>query len=73
MAVCPTQANTLSDKIFSDLSTKRLPPGQAIRKCFHPGVSSLDREVIKLNSEKVDNKKMLRAMMEYIWPAVCIL
>jgi hypothetical protein len=59
-------------KIVSDFVPAKIPPGQAVRKCFHPGASSMAREGIPLNGEPVTNKDMLRGMMAYIWPKVCL-
>ncbi|PSN52938.1 hypothetical protein C0J52_03630 [Blattella germanica] len=56
------------DKIVSDFVPTKIPPGQAIRKCFHPGASSLSREAFPLEGEPVTSKDMLRGMMTYIWP-----
>lgn len=58
-------------KIVSDFVPPKIPPGQTVRKCFHPGASSMAREAIPLSDEPVTNKDMLRGMMAYIWPKVC--
>jgi len=54
--------------IVSDFVPAKIPPGQAVRKCFHPGASSMAREAFPLSGEAVTNKDMLRGMMAYIWP-----
>lgn len=59
-------------KIVRDFVPAKIPPGQAVRKCFHPGASSLAREAFPLSGETVTNKDMLRGMMAYIWPKVCL-
>ncbi|XP_018350170.1 PREDICTED: ATP-binding cassette sub-family B member 7, mitochondrial [Trachymyrmex septentrionalis] len=44
-------------------------PGQQKRNCFHPGISSLSRDVIDLHDKSsVTNMNMLKAMLRYIWP-----
>jgi len=58
--------------IVSDFVPAKIPPGQAVRKCFHPGASSMAREAFPLSGEAVTNKDMLRGMMAYIWPKVCL-
>jgi hypothetical protein len=59
-------------KIVSDFVPAKIPPGQTVRKCFHPGASSMAREAISLNGSPVTSKDMLRGMMTYIWPKVCL-
>lgn len=54
--------------IVSDFVPAKIPPGQAVRQCFHPGASSMAREAFPLSGETVTNKDMLRGMMAYIWP-----
>jgi len=58
--------------IVSDFVPAKIPPGQAVRQCFHPGASSMAREAFPLSGETVTNKDMLRGMMAYIWPKVCV-
>ncbi|XP_023712127.2 ATP-binding cassette sub-family B member 7, mitochondrial isoform X2 [Cryptotermes secundus] len=55
-------------KIVSDFVPAKIPPGQSVRKCFHPGVSSMAREAFPLSEDPVTSKDMLRGMMTYIWP-----
>lgn len=44
---------------------------QPKRDCFHPGISGLDRNSIKLNEkEQVTGQDMIKAMLTYIWPKV---
>jgi len=46
-------------------------PGQQKRNCFHPGVSSLNRDAIDLRDKpSVTSTDMLKAMLRYIWPEV---
>jgi hypothetical protein len=58
--------------IVSDFVPAKLPPGQTVRKCFHPGSSSMAREAVPLNAEPVTSKDMLKGMLTYIWPKVCL-
>ncbi|RLU22555.1 hypothetical protein DMN91_004833 [Ooceraea biroi] len=44
-------------------------PGQQKRNCFHPGVSSLNRDALSLqNKAEITGGDMLKAMLKYIWP-----
>lgn len=44
-------------------------PGQQKRNCFHPGISSLNRDALNLEDKpSVTSVDMLRAMLRYIWP-----
>lgn len=46
-------------------------PGQQKRNCFHPGVSSLNRDATDLQDKsQVTSTDMLKAMLKYIWPEV---
>lgn len=46
-------------------------PGQQKRNCFHPGISSLNRDALNLEDKpSVTSVDMLRAMLRYIWPEV---
>lgn len=43
--------------------------GQQKRNCFHPGVSSLNREAIDFqNKAPVTSSEMIKGMLTYIWP-----
>ncbi|XP_031843782.1 ATP binding cassette subfamily B member 7 [Nomia melanderi] len=43
--------------------------GQQKRDCFHPGVSSLNREAIDFKDKNpVSSSDMVKAMLKYIWP-----
>ncbi|XP_076661848.1 ATP binding cassette subfamily B member 7 isoform X1 [Halictus rubicundus] len=43
--------------------------GQPKRNCFHPGVSSLNRDAIDFKDrEPVTASNMVKAMLRYIWP-----
>ena len=46
-------------------------PGQQKRNCFHPGISSLNRDAIDLHDKlSLTSMDMLKAMLRYIWPKV---
>nr|XP_022899895.1 ATP-binding cassette sub-family B member 7, mitochondrial-like [Onthophagus taurus]XP_022918912.1 ATP-binding cassette sub-family B member 7, mitochondrial-like [Onthophagus taurus] len=58
-------------KAFSKLKAfSPSPKKQPVRGCFHPGVSTLSRDTIQLDGKgQVSGKQMVKAMLQYIWPA----
>ncbi|XP_021934561.1 ATP-binding cassette sub-family B member 7, mitochondrial [Zootermopsis nevadensis] len=54
--------------VVSNFVPAKIPPGQSVRKCFHPGALSMAREALPLSGEPVTSKDMLKGMLTYIWP-----